>query len=211
VGIGTMSKIVILAVCGGGAIVGVGWFAPRSRPSVSAAALRVSAPLPPAVVASPVISPAVVEIAKVPSVASPTVESTKARERSPRVSYRHGVRAVAPVPPAGSTETGVPTGPPVAESTLSAEVTALERAQAALGARRTEAALRALDQYEATFPAGRLASEATVLRVQALLAQGDEQDASLVADRFIAAHPDSSYSRRIRDLVHGAEEHLKQK
>jgi outer membrane protein assembly factor BamD (BamD/ComL family) len=90
-------------------------------------------------------------------------------------------------------------------------VAALERAQVALAAHDAGGAMRALDRYEVTFPAGRLASEATVLRVQALLARGDAEAASAVADRFFTAHPDSSYARRIRDLLHDAEGNQKKK
>jgi Tetratricopeptide repeat len=88
---------------------------------------------------------------------------------------------------------------------LSQEVVALERAHQALASRDPGAALRLLDRYRAQFPGGALASEATVLRAQALLAEGDLTGAQTLADAYSAAHPDSPYARRIEDLVRGAQ------
>ena len=113
---------------------------------------------------------------------------------------------VAPAPPARAPERAERTEAPVAASTLAAEVAALERAQTALAAHDAPGALRALDHYEAAFPSGRLVREETVLRVQALLARGDADAARALAERFFAAHPDSSYARRVRELLHDARE-----
>jgi outer membrane protein assembly factor BamD (BamD/ComL family) len=84
---------------------------------------------------------------------------------------------------------------------LAGEVTALERAHQALAAHNHEAALHLLDRYRTQFPRGALASEETVLRVQALLASGDRAGAQALADAHSAAHPDSPYGRRLEDLV----------
>jgi hypothetical protein len=43
-----------------------------------------------------------------------------------------------------------------------------------------------------------------VLRVQALLARGDNERAVAVADQFAAAHPDTPYARRVLELVRSA-------
>lgn len=93
--------------------------------------------------------------------------------------------------------------PPAAEPTLAEEVSALEDAQRALAARDTARALRALDRYRLLFPSGKLASEETVLRVRVSLARGDREEAVALAEAFYAAHPDSPYVTRVRELVRG--------
>jgi hypothetical protein len=85
---------------------------------------------------------------------------------------------------------------------LSREVLALELAHQALAGHNPEAALHLLDRYRAQFPGGALASEQTVLRVQALLAKGDRTGARALAAAYAVAHPDSPYARRLGDLVH---------
>jgi outer membrane protein assembly factor BamD (BamD/ComL family) len=84
---------------------------------------------------------------------------------------------------------------------LSLEVAALERAHQALGQHDADGALRELDRYRALFPNGTLASEQTVLRVQALLARGDVPAAQRLAQPYMAAHPNSPYARRIQELM----------
>jgi hypothetical protein len=84
---------------------------------------------------------------------------------------------------------------------LSHEVVALERAHQALASHDPDAALRMLDEYRAQFPGGVLSSDATVLRVEALLAKGDLAGARRLADAYSTAHPDSPYAKRIEDLV----------
>ena len=209
--LGTTGKLAILAVCGSGAIAGAGWFALARRKPVAAGAATASALVAPAVVAPPTVSPVVPETTKSDSLGSATVGATRDRQQPPRAAAKRATHRIAAAPPARPAETSDLAKPSATESTLSAEVAALERAQAALATRDADGAMRALDRYEVAFPAGRLASEATVLRVQALLARGDAEAASAVADRFFTAHSDSSYARRIRDLLHDAEEHQKKK
>jgi hypothetical protein len=86
---------------------------------------------------------------------------------------------------------------------LARELRALELVQQALLGRDPDAALRLLDRYHAQFPHGSLSSEATVLRVQALLASGDRAGAQALVDGYCSAHPDSPYARRLNELVHG--------
>jgi outer membrane protein assembly factor BamD (BamD/ComL family) len=63
--------------------------------------------------------------------------------------------------------------------------------------------VRLIDDYEARFPGGSLAQEATVLRIEALASQGDRQGASALGDRFVAEHPTSPYAARVRQLLGG--------
>ena len=208
---GTTAKIAILVVCGG-AIGGAAWFASSRRAPATAAGRPLLIPpilAPPA--SGPAVPAAVEAAVEATSVARPAAGATGGRDRPPHPTSRRSLRSAPAVPTARLAETSDPAKLPVAESTLSAEVAALERAHAALAVHDAAGAMQALDQYEAAFPAGRLASEETVLRVQALLARGDEDAANTLAAHFFAAHPDSSYVSRLRDLLHDAEERQEKK
>jgi hypothetical protein len=84
---------------------------------------------------------------------------------------------------------------------LAREVQALELVQQALAAHNASSALHLLDRYGTEFPGGVLGSEATVLRVQALLMSGNRGAAQALADSYSSAHPDSPYAHRIQDTL----------
>jgi hypothetical protein len=86
-------------------------------------------------------------------------------------------------------------------SSLSPEIAVIDVARTALSQHRPESALSALDRYDAEFPRGGLALEASYLRVEALLALGDRDGANRLASRVLAAHPESVYAKRIRELL----------
>ena len=111
---------------------------------------------------------------------------------------------VATAPAVASSASARPTRPEATAGRLSREVAALERAHQALAAQDPSSALHFLDRYRAEFPSGALGSEATVLRVQALLASGNRAAAQTLADAYSSAHPDSPYSRRIQAILHSA-------
>jgi hypothetical protein len=206
---GMATKLVMLAVVGVAAITGAAWFKRQHPAPARAAATAVSGPVVPAVASSPAIEP--VAPSPLEAVFGSSTEPSPAADpqRPHHVSARHAVRAAPSAPPSSLPEPTRPLEAPVAVSTLSAEVAALEQAHAALAVHDAEGALLALDRYHAKFPAGRLASEETVLRIQALLARGDGDAADALANRFFAAHPDSSYADRVRDLLHDAGEKQK--
>jgi hypothetical protein len=85
-------------------------------------------------------------------------------------------------------------------SSIGPEIAIIDVARTALSQRRPESALAALDRYEAEFPRGGLALEASYLRIEALLALGDRDGANRLATRVLAAHPESVYAKRIREL-----------
>jgi TolA-binding protein len=91
--------------------------------------------------------------------------------------------------------------PAPASTTLSDEVAALQVARTALAAHDAGAALGALDRYKSRYPQGRLAPEATVLRIEALIERGDRAQASALAERFEASNPKSPYLERIRSTL----------
>jgi hypothetical protein len=97
-----------------------------------------------------------------------------------------------------------PRAPSASAGSLSEEVLALERANAALDAKSPEAALRELEQYQRRFPRGALSSEQVVMQVQALVQRGDPQSrqrAIALANQFAARHPSSPYAARVQALV----------
>ncbi len=89
----------------------------------------------------------------------------------------------------------------VAAPSLADEVAAIRSAKSALAGGNAAQALRELDAYRVHFPHGRLAQEATVVRIEALINSGNQAAAGAIADRFLAAHADSPYSARVRSLT----------
>jgi hypothetical protein len=122
-------------------------------------------------------------------------------------------QVVAPDPPVRRAEPGLaaPVEPPAegddpAEqpgSTLAGEIAALDRARKALARRDADAVLVALDEHDRGRPSGALATEAMVLRIEALLLRGDRVWAARLARRFLDAHPNSPHGDRLREIVGG--------
>jgi hypothetical protein len=81
---------------------------------------------------------------------------------------------------------------------LGEQVASLDRAGRALAAGEAAEALRLIDEYQARFPTGSLLQEATVVRVDALLALGRRADATAVAATFLSSHPTSPYAAKLR-------------
>jgi hypothetical protein len=116
-----------------------------------------------------------------------------------------------PLSPSSSTGTSLPRleatarplRPASSSESLTREVKALELAHRALAEHDAPSALDLLDRYRVQFPGGSLSSEATVLRVQALLQNGDRAGAQALVDGYVSAHLDSPYARRLKDIVRG--------
>ena len=89
----------------------------------------------------------------------------------------------------------------VSTPSLAEEVAALRIAKAALASGDAAESLRDLDAYRIRFPRGRLAQEASVVRIEALFKSGNQAAANAAADRFLNANPDSPYSARVRTLT----------
>ena len=88
-----------------------------------------------------------------------------------------------------------------AAPSLADEVAAIKSAKGALAAGNAAQSLRELDAYKTHFPHGRLAQEASVVRIEALLKSGNQAAANTLADRFLAAHADSPYAARVHTLI----------
>ena len=91
-----------------------------------------------------------------------------------------------------------PTKPAPESSDLRLEIIALDGVHHALDAARPHEALALLDQYAARFPAGKLREEATVLRIEALHANGDQAAADRLAERLFRDSPNTPYAARVR-------------
>jgi hypothetical protein len=167
-----------------------------------------------------------VQAAVGPSAPVGTVGAPSAAARSsgpPPASHGPGIRALAPsasaeVPSPALSETArgpapAPTGAPVqslhaparpevasAASSLTEELSVLDRARAALAAGDARGALDALDAHDRRFEGGALGPEALVLRIEALAAHGDDAEAMARADAFLAADPGSLQARRVRSI-----------
>lgn len=111
-----------------------------------------------------------------------------------------------PAAPMGSTASfaAEPSPSPLtteATSALTDEVRSLDAARRELSAGHARAALAALETYRARFPQGSLRTEATVLRVEALLRAGDRASAEREANDIVRAAPGTRHAARVLDLL----------
>jgi TolA-binding protein len=88
-----------------------------------------------------------------------------------------------------------------ADSSVGGELASVDQAREALSKGNAARALRILDDHDARYPNGSLAQEATVVRVQALLMQGNIPRATAVGRSFVDAHPESPYAAQIRRII----------
>jgi outer membrane protein assembly factor BamD (BamD/ComL family) len=77
----------------------------------------------------------------------------------------------------------------------------LDQARSAMATGDPARALSTLDEYARGFPHGALAPEASVLRVEALVAAGDRPAAMRAAQSLLKANPTSPYAQRIESLL----------
>jgi hypothetical protein len=178
-GLGALAKVLAVSLLGGGIVLG-GAMVERRLHTERPASLPQSG-----VTTSPKTGPT--SPVEAPAVEPPSPE--------PSLDTRAHVPVSAPAPSASAGASS--------KDRLSRELRALELAERALAERAPDTALRLLDNYNAKFPGGSLASEAMVLRARALLMRGNVAGAQDLADTYSAAHPDSPYAQRLEDLVHG--------
>ena len=89
-------------------------------------------------------------------------------------------------------------------SSLALEIALLDDARMALAKGDPPEALRLLGRYARDFEHGNLGPEAVVLRIDALLRQGDVRSARSLAEQFEETHPNDSHLARIRSLLANA-------
>jgi hypothetical protein len=193
------------ALVGGGAHVA---FRPShvgalARPAVTAPAVAPAAPgelrrVAPALIPPP--PPAAEEEREILEETTPAPASKGAPAPAPVTAPA----APAALSPLGSTASfaAEPPGPtPEEASTLSEEVRSLDAARRELATGHARAALTTIDAYRARFPQGSLRTEATVLRVEALLGSGDRAGAEREANAIVRAAPGSRHAARVLDLL----------
>ena len=129
-------------------------------------------------------------LAALPSMRTPSTTSVNVAEL-PDVPTAHGA------PP--SLVTAPRVSKPASESTdLRLELVKLDGIREALESAKPRQALQRLDEYAARFPAGKLREEATVLRIEALHAAGEQASAQRLADRLFRDSPNTPYAARVR-------------
>jgi hypothetical protein len=100
-----------------------------------------------------------------------------------------------------TTARGAPPRAVAPSADLAAELDALDAVRRALGRNEPRSALRALIEYDQDFPSGRLALEATALRVEALARSGDRAQARQLAERLFSEQPNGPYRRRLEKVL----------
>lgn len=105
-------------------------------------------------------------------------------------------------PSAKPTVAARPTAPVVspAPATDADEIAIIDAARGAL-AKAPATALSHVARYRSLFRSPRFSDEADAVEVQALAALGRRDEASSKAAAFLAAHPNSPYSQRVRSAV----------
>ncbi len=203
---------VIAVVLGVGLSVGVGVKVTRSsslQPSAPQVQEVASLPLPlPVPVPVPVPVQAIVPPAAVVA-ADPIAPAPMQAPMQAPIAHtpQHTVHVAATLEPTTTTPPPPPPPPsPAASSvapisTLSDEVAALDIARDALRHHDAAGALANIDQYAKQFPAGTLAPEAIVVRIEALFEAGRTTDARALADQYLATHSSSPLAPRVRDLI----------
>jgi hypothetical protein len=91
-----------------------------------------------------------------------------------------------------------------APGSVALEIEALERVRSELARKDGQAALTALSRYASVHPHGVLAHEADVLRVEALVLEGDAAAALELAKQLLGRHGDSPHRARLEALARQA-------
>ncbi len=91
-------------------------------------------------------------------------------------------------------------------ASLGPEISMLDRARSLIDSGQPKAALELLDAYDIQFPAGALAPEARVIRVQALLQSGKRANAVELGSEVLLSAPASPHAHKIRQLLGAGED-----
>jgi hypothetical protein len=130
----------------------------------------------------------------------PTAPGKPVLVATPTAAFDDGEPPPSSRPTAGTRVHGTEVrSPPDAQ--LAEEVRALDQARQAALAHDPERALRLVAAYQALFPGGKLGPEATVLRVEALIATGNKAAAASLAQSFLQSDPSGPLAERVRTLL----------
>jgi TolA-binding protein len=206
-GLGTLARVavwkwVVIGAVGLGTVVAAKAVVAPAGSADAGTDQRTPAPVPPPAVPQPRRDvPAI--LAPLPG-ASSVAAAPSAPTPSPSAATAPADRTAPPrplSPPASSNEVATPRSPRPPPSTLAAEIASIDGAKQALAHGDSGEALRQLDGYQSAFPRGRLAAEATALRVEALVRAGRRDDARAELARLRAASPDSPLLENLTSLV----------
>jgi len=174
----------VVATCLAVAVTGVIAAGVASRPSPIDSGLHAAAPLSGAEQSAPRATP---RDLSAPSEPEPALVDVSALPAAPTV--------VAPVArPSSASPQGV-----AVPSVLAEEISQIDEARIALAEGSPTRALALLDAHHKR--GGLLVEEATALRVEALIANGESIEAARIAQAFVAEHPTSPLGHRIRTLA----------
>lgn len=105
------------------------------------------------------------------------------------------------LPPPVARGSAVGAAPSSTGGDLREQIALLDRARAAVRAGNSGAALAELGAYAKRFPRGEFSQEVTVLKIEALVQNGQMDGARSLGRRFLAAHPESPHVERIERLI----------
>ena len=131
-----------------------------------------------------------------PTQAQPIASSDPPLIGEPSISERLETRSTQP---AHRIRTAVP-AIVTTEATLADELAAIDIARNLLP-HEPSAAMAQLDAYRQNFPRQRFAQEATVVRIEALIASGDRPRAEALGTAFLEQHGNSPPATRVRRLI----------
>jgi hypothetical protein len=131
-------------------------------------------------------------------VASPS--STFAVPVEPTITAEEPIVEAAPQS-APSNVASAPPAKPSASMSITSELSLMQEAHRALAAGDTTKCLATLARYDREHPGGAFAQEVVITRIEALAKRGDRKSAKALADRFLASHPGSPYTARIKSLL----------
>lgn len=196
-----------LAIGAGAGAVVAGSLVGPLRGAMDRESPRIAAPRPAVVVESPARgaqSPVVADTPAEPARVEPAAPSREARFAPARVvTPERTAPIVTDAPGSGPNDTASRANPTSVTNTLPEEVALLDSASRALREHDPARAHAILDAYAARFGGGNLGPEATALRIQAFLEQGDRPHAERIAETFLAHNPHSPHAARLRALLGG--------
>jgi hypothetical protein len=114
-----------------------------------------------------------------------------------------------PAVPVQSVQSAIPAAqsaasPDAPPGDLAAELAAIREARRALASGQASSALGLVEAYERRFAHPALGPEATVLRIESLIALGRTTEARGLASRLLAEQPNTPYAQRVRSLLSNA-------
>jgi hypothetical protein len=183
---------------------GVAPLAEKQRPRSSGEVAPAGAPDMPPAALDPSEARSTQGSAASPAPVSPIVRAEQERtsdRTAPSPGQLEAPAGESPAPPQPAVVAPGASAPLADVASLSGEIRIIDAARAWLLAADPRRALRELDRYAIEFPNGKLAEEATVLRIEVLAKLGDMSGAERLADQFVRTHPRSGHLAKIRAIL----------